>query len=201
MTPIKRPNWVFLTILIQFILIEPIRSQPDSIREIAFELVTLNNQVQKSLSQKRALHIRLKKGSEHITISNDTLGNISFGWTNRWDINFKNDSISHASYSLSKTEDYEYFSISGFGVEFVSRDSVLVSVTKEDCYTFVDSIRWELKTYPIRVSQRGELIALIYKGSFQVLGQNIFAKENYEKILAVLAEKRYLDSEDSIYLD
>mgnify|MGYP000583778690 CR=1 FL=1 len=182
-------------------LLGSVIGQPDSLKTLAQEAMDLNNQMKRVFPVSSGLSIQFKKGLNHITITNDSLGNIMSAWFNNCDLYFENDSISHASYALSKTKDYQFYSIDGFGIELLSRDTVLVTVTKDDCFTFVDSIKWELKTYPIRVSQGVKLVALIYKGSFEVLGQNNFTKKNYEKILAVLKKERYLDSEDSIYLD
>ncbi len=179
-----------LTTTFQLILIGSIRCQPDSIKSFANEIVNLNEQMSKVFFQTSGLVIKMKKDLNHITIINDTFGNISNAWTSKHKFEFKHGVISHASYSISKAEDYEYFSVSGFDIEFVAEDSIEVIAVDIDCNLYTD-VTWHNETYPIRVSKNNELVALIHKDSFEVLNKDLFKEEDYATIVAALKAQRY----------
>lgn len=194
-------NSIISTLCFQLMLWGNSIGQPDSIKALAQEASELNNKIKRVLPVSNGLSIQFRKGSQDITIINDTNGNLSSAWSNKWYLEFESGLITKASYWISSTEDYNFQLVSGFEVEFISHDTLLVNVTRDDCYTFVDSIKWKLKTYPIRVSHSGLLVAVINKNDYEVFEQDFFTKHNHREILAVLKEERFFDSEDSIYLD
>tara|TARA_R110000850_G_scaffold179563_1_gene305374 strand:+ start:312 stop:902 length:591 start_codon:yes stop_codon:yes gene_type:complete len=185
---------IILIFIIQLGFDKTLNAQPDTIKEFVSEILLINEKMKATLKTGENLYFNFDYEGSNYMIVNDSLGNISSAYNNNMDVHFKNNTISKAKFSTSRRKYLEYHFISNFEIEFASFDSVAVDTFYvDDCIGFfIDTvIRWGNGTYPIRVFQQNELVALIQKDSFEVLNKDLFKEEDYATIVAALKEQRY----------